>query len=335
MTPADQVLAFLYDRRGSFAAGEEVRRAAGIGQAGLDRALAELRGRGHELELLPGRGWRLVPPIRLDACLIERTARTRRVGRSVICFAEVDSTNDVAFASARQGDTDGLAVLAELQHKGRGRLGRKWISPPAANLQLSVLLIEPPGEHLPCEAVPVAAGVAVAEAIEAVCTAACRLKWPNDVLVAGAKAAGILVERRCQAGQGPDRDASRRETSRQCVVIGVGINVNAAPPAEEVDRPATCLADQVGGPLERNGLAAAVLTHLDRWIAAVADGRLDELRDAWGRRCGMLNQRVTVAFAGRDHVGRVLDISPLEGLVLLDDGGAQLHLPAMGSTVRC
>lgn len=321
MTAANQVLAFLYDRRDTFVAPEEICRASGIGRAGLDRALDELCGRGHELELLPGHGWRLVAPIRLDACLIERAVRTRRVGRGVICFAEVDSTNDVAFASARQGDTDGLAVLAELQRKGRGRLGRRWISPPAANLQLSVLLLEPAGAGLPCEALPIAAGVAVAEAIETVCPSACRLKWPNDVLVDGAKAAGILVERRGQA-------------DRRCVVIGVGINVNAAPPAEEVDHPATCLAEHAGGPLERNGLAAVVLTHMDRWIAAVADGRLDELHDAWGRRCGMLNQRVTVAFGGRDHVGRVLDISPLEGLVLLDDAGAQLHLPAMGATVR-
>jgi BirA family biotin operon repressor/biotin-[acetyl-CoA-carboxylase] ligase len=306
----------------------------------------------------------------LDPYLIERDLGTRRVGRNVICFDQVDSTNDVAFASAPQTGSDGLAIFAESQRKGRGRLGRQWISPPRANMLMSVLLTEnrdaplfpagekgdrhPLGEPVPFfhEPLTIAAGLAVAQAIEQSLGVTCGLKWPNDVLIDGQKVAGILVEVR-KRGRGkpgalvaqafepvpaqmPRAPAVRAQPGKAVlpdIVIGIGINVHASPPGSRVDLPATDLAEHTGGAIDRIELARAVLKRLDHWIDLVARGKLLALHKQWMARCDMINQRITVGHAGGTHTGRVLDIDPLRGLVLCDDHGRSIHLPAQTATI--
>ncbi|MGC9455475.1 MAG: biotin--[acetyl-CoA-carboxylase] ligase [Phycisphaerae bacterium] len=312
--PAAGVLAILYDRQEAYVSADELETASGLSGRRLSDALKKLEERGCRIEQSPGRGVRLLRPTVLHPLLIERDLSTRRIGRSVICFDEVDSTNDVAFDSARHQGCDGLVVLADSQRRGRGRLGRNWISPPGQNLLMSVLLCagSAPESH---EALTVAAGVAVAEALDAL-GFSCMLKWPNDVLLDAAKVAGVMVELR-------DR----------CAVVGCGVNVNAAPPAGEVDFPATCLADAVGHELERVEVAREILRRLDEWVEHVETGRMRPLHDAFTSRCATINRRVEVLCSGRKYAGRALDVSPLEGLVLLSDEGRRLHVPAAGSTI--
>ena len=319
MKTADRILEILYDRGDTFVSLAELASAAGAGRRRVDAALQELGRRGHELEYAPAQGLRLVRPAGIDARLIERRLEGRRVGRSVLCFPAVGSTNDVAFDSARQGDTDGLVVLADSQHAGRGRQGRRWLSPPRTNLLMSVLLLDE-SQSLRHEPLTIAAGLAVAQGLDDACGIACRLKWPNDVLLGGAKLAGVLVE-------------IRQTDGRRAVVVGVGINVNAAPPPGEVDRPATCVADCLFHPTERNEIAAAVLARLDDWLVAIGRDDLSSIHDEWIARCDMLNERLAVRWGDRRCEGRVLDVSPLEGLVLCDDQGRTVHIPAAGATV--
>lgn len=256
---------------------------------------------------------------RLIAAEIEDGLSTRRLGRSILCFDEVDSTNDVAWDSARQGNTDGLVILAESQRAGRGRQGRRWHSPPGANILLSVVLLDPAGK-LPHEAVTIAAGLAAAEAVvEATCLDA-ELKWPNDVLVYGEKLAGVIVELSNQNGG-------------QMLVVGVGLNVFSAPPAEAVGYPATCLADHISQSLSRADIVRFFLQKLDHWLDAIEASRLEELHEAWLSRCGMLHERVTVISAGKEYVGRVLDVDPLRGLLLSDDHGSRVYIPAAGASI--
>ena len=321
MTSAERILELLYDRGEGYVGLDELAEAVRADRAAVERLLEELRQGGQRLEFSPFTGVRLGRPIRLVARLIERDLPIRRVGRSVICFDEVDSTNDVALEAMRQPDADGLVVLAESQRRGRGRQGRPWISPPGRNLLLSVLLTEPAGGGpLRHEALTIAAGLAVAEAIEEAAGPRCDLEWPNDVLLGGAKVAGVLVE------------AQRRGGSLG-VVVGVGLNVNAAPPPDAVDRAATCLADALAQPVERTEVVRSLLVRLDAWVERIEAGRLGELHEGFLARCRMINQRVVVLCEGRQHTGRVLDVDPLTGLILACDGGGTSRLPAETSTM--
>ena len=224
MKRAERILEILYDREGGYVAMEELSRAVGLDRQGLDRRLGALERLGHRMEYSPAGGVRLLRPARPAPVLIERDLPTRRIGRSVVCFDEVSSTNDVALAAARQADADGLVVLAERQRAGRGRHGRQWVSPAGSGILMSVLLMDSPGRSGASDAVTIAAGLATAEAIERATGLSCGLKWPNDVLLEDGKVAGVLVETRTGPGA-------------RVTVIGIGVNVNAAPPAEAVDRP--------------------------------------------------------------------------------------------------
>lgn len=317
MELANRILELLYDREGGFFALEELAQAAGADQVKVEEALAELAQRGHRFERSPAHGVRLMRPTVMDAHLIERNLPVEYIGRHVICFDQADSTNDVAFSSTSQADGQALVVTAEYQRVGRGRLGRKWLSPSGSAVLASVLLHRQACE-LPQEALTLAAGLVVAEGIEESTGITSKLDWPNDVVIGESKLAGILVEVRGKE-----------------VVIGFGINIFSSPPIEQVSRSATCLAKELGGisSLERIEILRAVLGRMDWWVSALRDGRTDELHDRWCSRCGMVNRRIRIQSSGNRFTGRVIDVSPSEGLVVLDDNGQRLHFPAATSSV--
>jgi BirA family biotin operon repressor/biotin-[acetyl-CoA-carboxylase] ligase len=319
MDDANVILGLLYDR-GDFVSMHEL--AGGLRCPGdserLQCALDKLRGRGHEIDIEPARGLRLAQPIRLDAYLVERDLNTNLIGRSVVCFDEVDSTNDVAMASVAQEGTAGLVVTAQSQRAGRGRQGSRWICRPGDGLLFSVLLTDGP-EQLDHEPTTIAAGLAVAEGIEESASIQCELKWPNDVCIRGGKVAGVLIESRPHAGT-------------RATAIGIGVNVYGSPPPESIGRPATHLSDhsEAARPTE---LLRSILRRLDYWRGEIVARRYDTLHAEWLRRCGMLHQRVRILSGGVEYVGRAVDISPLEGLVLARDDGVHVHLHAAVSTV--
>ena len=111
------------------------------------------------------------------------------------------------------------------------------------------------------------------------------------------------------------------------------MNVNAAPRAGDVDGPATCLAEHLAGPVERVEVVRAILERLDAWVGRVEAGQLAELHGGFVARCRMINQRVVIQCDGRMHTGRVLDVDPMEGLVLCHDDGSRVYLPAASSSV--
>jgi BirA family transcriptional regulator, biotin operon repressor / biotin---[acetyl-CoA-carboxylase] ligase len=202
-------------------------------------------------------------------------------------FAEVDSTNRLAADLARAGAADGLLVRADHQTAGRGRRGRTWESRPGASLLVSVVLRPAPA------LVTLAAGVAAAEACEAVAGVETTLKWPNDLLVDGAKVGGILSE--LVAG---------------AAVVGLGVNLSWAPAG------AATLGPEAG----REALLHAYLARLD----APGDV-LTRYRD----RCTTLGRRVRVEVPGGTVEGLATDVDE-EGRLLVDGrtiaAGDVLHL---------
>ena len=180
-------------------------------------------------------------------------------------FAAVGSTNDVAAALPA-----GSVVVADQQTAGRGRRGHTWFSPPRAGLYVSVVLapaaarVDPPRATM---LLTLAAGVAIAEGIEAASGLATALKWPNDVVAGGRKLAGILAE-----GRG------------DLVVLGYGINVMAAAFPPELRDRATSLESEVGREVDRDLVLDETLAALSRRYDDLVDGRFDAILDAWRAR---------------------------------------------------
>jgi BirA family biotin operon repressor/biotin-[acetyl-CoA-carboxylase] ligase len=182
-------------------------------------------------------------------------------------YPSVGSTNDIANRLALDNAPEGTTVVAEAQTAGRGRLGRVWFSPPGAGLYASVVLR--PGSARSASLCTLAAGVAMAQALGGVTGLDALIKWPNDLMIGPRKLCGILAE------------ASTSQGSIQHVVVGFGINLRtAAYPADFADR-ATSIETELGRPLDRGIVLAAVLEALAARFADLRALRFDAILNRW------------------------------------------------------
>lgn len=198
------------------------------------------------------------------------------VGSRVLYFQSIGSTNDVAAALAGAGGAEGAVVIAEQQTAGRGRMGRRWFSPAAAGLYVSVVLAPARARVDPGRATMIltlAAGVALAEAVERATGLAPAIKWPNDLLVDRRKLAGILAE-----------GVAASSGSVHSVVLGYGINVAPAAYPPELASRATSLETELGRAVDAGVVCAESLASLSRVYARLLDGDFDAILDDWRAR---------------------------------------------------
>ena len=231
-------------------------------------------------------------------------------GARIVRHAELGSTNAEALRLATEGEGGPLWVVADRQTAGRGRRGRTWISQPG-NLYASLLLSDPAPAALWPQLSFVAA-LAVHDAVDAVDPGRTRqiaLKWPNDLLLAGAKFAGILIE------------GSR---TREVGVVVIGIGVNCASHPEGTDYPATHLE---GVPPDRllAALSAKMLARLAQWSRGEG---FAEIRADWLARAAGLGEELRVALPDREVVGRFEALDPSGTLVLRQADGTAATIAA-------
>lgn len=189
--------------------------------------------------------------------LILGALNTSRIGRSLTVLDETGSTNDDARAALLNNAPNGLTVVADHQQRGRGSRGREWQSPAGTDLYLSI--VDRPG--VAAAVLPIltlAVGLAVADTIDQFLGAPERvaIKWPNDVWIDGKKVSGILIE---AVATGAVIDG---------VVIGIGLNVNRTSWPQDLEGLATSLRQALERPVERNGVLAALLGHVERRVDA-------------------------------------------------------------------
>lgn len=182
---------------------------------------------------------------------ITRDLNTRFVGQRVVYYSSVDSTNKVAKSLAQKGAPAGTTVIADEQTAGRGRMARTWYAPPGSSLLLSVLL-RPTMEVSRLAELLMASALATASAIEHSTGLSVDLKWPNDVILRGKKAGGILIE------------SGFRGEVLDYVVAGIGLNVNFdVNQVPEIAQTATSLSSELGHEVNRLELLRALLRLLE------------------------------------------------------------------------
>ena len=260
-------------------------------------------------------GWRRVPRRGVetgDRIGVEEVREALRHGlpwTDMVCLAVTDSTNRVAMEMAENGAKHGTVVFADAQTAGRGRMGRRWESPAGKNLYVS-LLLRPPVPTADAPSLALVAGVALADAIEAVGVPA-ALKWPNDLYCGGRKAAGILAE------MASDPDGVRH------VVIGVGLNVNGVeddfPP--DLRGTATSLRICAGRVFRRVDVLARLLDAFGARYAEFIGGGFASLRDGWDRRDFLRGRRVLLRRQGGEGWGTADGLDTAGALRFLPDGG--------------
>ena len=225
---------------GEFVSGQRLSATLGVSRTAVWKQIEALRKMGYRVEASPSKGYRLAGQRPFNGVEVSSLLETEIIGKRIHFYDEIGSTNVKAFELARGGEGEGAVVLADSQTGGKGRIGRRWESPPGLNLYASIIL-RPPVAPQEAHALTFLAAVATAEAVAKVCPVRPVVKWPNDILLDGGKAAGILLEMDSE----PDRV--------HFVVIGIGVNINETQSMfpEYIRNTATSLREKAGDAIDR------------------------------------------------------------------------------------
>jgi BirA family biotin operon repressor/biotin-[acetyl-CoA-carboxylase] ligase len=312
MTTDAQILAALRAAGDGTVSGADLSQRLGVTRAAIWARVDELRRLGYEIEASPHLGYRLLntPDVLHADDLLTRLGRTKVVGRDIRVFQETTSTSDVIEKLARDDVKEGAVVFAESQTKGRGRLGRKWLSPSGKGLWFSVLL-RPELRPQETTRLTVAAATALRRAIQKETGLQPAIKWPNDILVNGRKVAGILTE----------LSAELDRVKHVIIGIGVDVNLNAGEFPPELRRQATSLKVEAGQAVSRPALATAILRELDADYARLCGGEFGAVADEWEAHCATLGQAVAIRIGERQVRGRAESLGEDGALLLRTEHG--------------
>jgi BirA family transcriptional regulator, biotin operon repressor / biotin---[acetyl-CoA-carboxylase] ligase len=269
-------------------------------------------------------------PIDLDRLRVGWTPLA--VGRRIVWLDETASTNSLALERAAEPDAHGLVVIADFQTGGRGRQGRRWLSPRGASVLCSVVVVPPVEANMKSAEqthaavsgrLNLVAAVAANEAIAQATELRPGIKWPNDLRIAGKKVGGILIE------------SSPLDAGRRAWVLGFGINClqHAGHFPPELADQATSLELASSHAVDRTGLIRLLLMRLDQWLDRADWAHDPRLLHAWESMAEPIGQRITLRYQRQEYTGRTVAVDPVGGLTVQLDSGRQMWFDPMLTSV--
>ncbi len=320
------ILKLLKEAGIGYVTGAEIGKRFGVSRSAIWKHIAELRSEGYSVEASPRKGYRLLPSNEcLNAFEISNGLGTQVVGRRVLYFDTLASTNRHAASLAAEGCENGLTVVAGRQTQGRGRLGRSWESPSDKGIYLSVVL-RPPMAPAETQIFTLAAATAAVKAINNSAGIRTGIKWPNDIVSCGKKVCGILLE-------------MSSETDRvNYIILGMGINYSQTVedfPEELRDRAVSIVSavesegqnvSSSSGTISelskttssgRLALLRALLRELDGVVHDILNGRHSGILDIWREYSVTLGREIRFTIRDKEYTGTAADIAP-DGRLLVD-----------------
>ena len=292
----------------SYRSGQDLASQLGVTHAAIHNCISRIESLGIKIERLYGKGYRLNHALDLlSVRQIVDNLNDATAGKleKIDCLQEVDSTNHYAVQLERPSVGKFAVVLAELQHAGKGRRGKKWVSPFAANLYFSLLWPLQKPLHMASVLSPYLA-VKIANSLHQLGVASVGVKWPNDIYSKDKKLAGILIE--C-AG----------ELSGQCkMVIGVGLNVYMSRYTRvNIDQPWTDIVRETPvNSITRNKLAAILITSSVETLELFEQNKLNSLNSEWQSWDIMKDKPVSVHLENETKTGIARGVSNDGSLIL-------------------
>lgn len=244
----------------------------------------------------------------LNSEKIRNYLNTKNIGKNIVILDSVDSTNSYLKELGINGEEKGTVVITTNQTDGRGRLGRNWEAQADKSLAISILL-RPENIAIEDCAITPLTGLAVANAINDLSYADCRIKWPNDIIIENKKLCGILTE---VSMNGDDIDY---------IVTGIGINVSNTVFSDEINHKATSILKETGRHIDINKLVAKVLNYFEKYVAGYRLRLSGEALVEYRNMCASINRQVIFNRGNRDISGMAVGINNKGELqVMLSDG---------------
>ncbi|WP_282034159.1 biotin--[acetyl-CoA-carboxylase] ligase [Metabacillus indicus] len=302
------------EAEGEFLSGQKLSETLGCSRTAVWKHIEDLRSEGYQLEAVRKRGYRITrKPDKISGNEIQLGLKTEFMGRHIHFEEVVASTQKIAHTLAGDGALEGTLVVADQQTEGRGRLARAWYSPKQTGVWMSMIL----KPEIPINKTPqltLLTAVALIQAIEEVTGLTPEIKWPNDILINGRKAVGILTELQAEA----DRVHS--------VIIGVGINVNHTKEQfpEELQHIATSLVEETGQQIDRAKLIQSVMIHFEKLYKSYLAHGFKPVKLLWESYAISLNKKLIARTLQGTLRGRAAGIDD-EGVLLLETDEGKLE----------
>ncbi len=297
----------LLRKSSGYVSGEEISRDLNISRAGIWKHIEDFRRQGYEIDAISRRGYRIrTSPDKLLPWEVKCNLGTKIIGREIVYRDIMTSTMDEAVALGLVGAVAGTVVCAESQSKGRGRLGRTWVSVPGKGIYASVIL-RPKTSLSEVAQLTLVSAVAICEAIRTVSGLDARIKWPNDILIDGKKVVGILTELNAEMDQ------------VRFVVVGFGVNVNML--ASQLPQLATSLKIESGQDFSRVGVFQEILRSFEKWSNIFEYQGFAVIRQHWKELSWTLGQYVKFIEPSGEVVGMAFDLDVDGSLLLRTEAG--------------
>lgn len=296
-----------------FISGEDISQKFGVSRSAIWKYMNILREEGYEIESVPRKGYRLIhSPDILTLEEIEEYLNTDFIGRNILYYNSLSSTNTEAKEVAKKVE-EGTIVVAEEQTKGRGRLGRGWVSPKGKGIWMS-LILKPKMSPLKVAKITLIGAAAVNLALKDMGIRS-YIKWPNDIIIDNRKVSGILTEMNCELNM------------ISHVIMGMGINIglDKRDLSNQLADKAISLREVVGGRVDRKKLLAYVLNRFEElYIPFIRDGDISRTIEISRQASNLTGKDVRIIGSHTEKIGRVLTIDDEGQLVVeYDDGNIE------------
>lgn len=293
-----------------FISGEKLSQEFDMTRSGIWKYINMLKEEGYIIESIPRRGYRITStPDILTLEEIEKYLNTEFIGRKIHYFDSIDSTNNKAKQIALE-EAEGTLVIGEQQIEGKGRLGRKWISPSGKGIWMSIIL-KPDIEPYSVGSITLLGAASVYKALENMSIDS-QIKWPNDILIDGKKISGILTEMNAELNR------------INYLVMGIGINVNLDQEdiPEELRDKATSIKIKEGQAIDRKKLLANIVNEFEGlYKSFINEGNNSKAIDICRENSATIGKEVKIVQGKEEKIGKALNINDKGELVVeFNDG---------------
>lgn len=297
-----------------YISGQQISSELNVSRNTIWKHIKELKSNGYIIDSVTNKGYKLIStPDILSEVEIQKDLNTDRIGKKIISFKQIDSTNEEIKRQAKNGAESGLVCTAEEQLNGKGRLGRNWYSEYGTGIWTSILL-RPYISPMEVSAITLICGLAVCDSIKKVTGLSATIKWPNDVLVNNKKVCGILTE------------MSAQTDAVDFIVIGIGINVNNEIFSEDIAYKATSLYLESNKKVSRVELLKEILIKTEQYTDEFVTDFTSDLLNRYKSQCITIGKEVTVEKKSTTISGTAVDITNNGTLVIETENKERIEI---------
>lgn len=308
----EKVLKLLKKHKDEFVSGQEISEQLEVSRTAIWKYINALKEEGYEIKSVSRKGYMLIStPDILNYEEVSEYLYTHYIGKEIFYFDSIDSTNVKAKELAINDGTDGVVVIAEEQTKGRGRLGRSWVSPNKKGIWMSIIL-KPQIDPQDAVKITQVTAAAIWKAMKQIGVSP-QIKWPNDIVINGKKVCGILTE----------MSGELNRLNHLVVGIGINANTNIGEFPEEIRDKATSLKVEVGQDVDRKKLVGLILNNFeDLYNKLVEDRSIEEAIRICKENSAILGKDVRIIIKGEEKEAKAIDINAEGELIVQDKSGS-------------